>query len=158
MLDITTFFVLISGLCAVISAFSSYKSSSIAKQALSFQENLLLLKNEINSILSLIKSLQVVFLLAKSNVLEISDDEFEAIPSIIQEIKNSISELKSTGYRKLTDKIFYWEQNKYEGSSSIKDLIDHPNMTVIAKFSENTDTLRSSIVTLTEIYKELVTQ
>jgi len=155
MLDITTSFALISGLCAVFSALSSYKSSSTAKQALNLQKNVFLRKNEISSISLLIRNLQVFKLLANIKPLEMSDDKFNTIPSLIQEIKDSISELKSTGDRILSGKIVEWEQTECN-SASIKDLLIHPNGTVFIKVSEHPNTLKSSIDGLTEIYEELL--
>jgi len=154
---ITTFLTLMSGIVAVISAFSSYKSSSIAKQALNFQENVILRKNEISSISSLIKSLQTLNLLTNVNPLNMPDDEFDAIPSLIQIIKDNVLSLKSTGYGALASKITDWEETDYE-STSIGNLMIHPNETVFTKISESPDTLKASIEGLIGIYKELLTE
>ena len=154
--EIISCLAIVSGVASAISAFASHKSASSAKDALNLQKNLIIYKDEIESISDLIKELKSLSYSGQFHH-ELSDDKYLAIDGFIDVIKKEIIKLKQAAHTDISDNIKNWEKSKNKDGISIeKFLQDSYRESVLTMIEKHPSFLSFSIEELTKIYTKLV--
>ncbi len=154
--EIVSYLAIVGGVASTISAFASHKSASSAKDALNLQKNLIIYKDEIESISCLIRELKSLRQLSQFPD-KASDDEYIAIQDLIDGIKKEIVGLKQAGNEYVRDNIINWEKDKNKDGISIEKLMKvHFREPILIMLEEHSSFLSFSIEELTKIYTKLV--
>ena len=92
-----------------------------------------------------------------TNALEvnISDDEFIAIPELVGVVKNKITELTENG--SVNEKMTVWIKKEYDFSFSIKKLMIISNESASTTLANSPDVLKAPIKDLIRIHSAILT-